>query len=162
MLEGHHLLMPYSRRGVLLSCIGRRLKDYFGVVEPCAREGQKLIVASWLFNSIDALEQRRNVGCFSLFYHYYNSLCWNDITELVPNTRPLLRSTLCIAYVEIFRVIFISGKSKSNFSLYYYRYPNILVLTQCIGFSKTGVLWCGYVFISWTARGGNLKFSHYN
>ncbi|XP_065368895.1 uncharacterized protein LOC135961328 [Calliphora vicina] len=63
-------------------------KSILELLDRVQERAKVLIGDNTVSNSIDYLEHRRNVGCVSLFYRYYN-----EITELVPDTRSFSRNT---------------------------------------------------------------------
>ncbi|XP_065363465.1 uncharacterized protein LOC135956806 [Calliphora vicina] len=68
-------------------------KSILELLDRVQERAKVLIGDSRVSNSIDSLERRRNVGCVSLFYRYYNGMCSDEIRELVPDTRSFSRNT---------------------------------------------------------------------
>ena len=52
-----------------------------------------MIGDSSVSNPVVSLEHRRNVGCVSLFYRYFNGMCSSDIRGLIPDVRMFVRDT---------------------------------------------------------------------
>ncbi|XP_065365379.1 uncharacterized protein LOC135958403 [Calliphora vicina] len=124
------------------------LKYFLELLERVQESAKVLNDHSRVSSSIDSLEHRRNVGCVSLFYRYYNDMCSAEIRELVPETPTARADQYVVDWTvdrishyrensffnrnvcmwnklppEVFPVTFIIGKFKSNVHKHYSLYP---------------------------------------
>ena len=68
-------------------------KSILELLDRVQRRALALINDNSVSNSIDSLEHRRNVGCVTLLYQYYNGISAAEISELIPRARVFVRNT---------------------------------------------------------------------
>lgn len=68
-------------------------KSSLELLDRIQKRAKVLIGDNSITSTLAPLEHRRNVGCVTLFYRYFNGMCSSEIRELVPNIKIFARST---------------------------------------------------------------------